>query len=63
MANVPRALTVDDLKAHPTFGEHPAAQANQIGAWSWYFARSPHGVTIHVQNIIDTVKSAEKVIA
>jgi hypothetical protein len=63
MANVAGALTVDELKAHPTFGEHPVAQAVQIGAWSWYFARSPQGVTILEENIVDTVKTAEKVTA
>jgi len=60
-ANVSGALTPDELKAHPTFGQHPAAQADQIGAWSWYFARSPQGATILIQNITETVKTAEKV--
>lgn len=60
-ANVGGALTTDELKAHATFGQHPAALADQIGAWSWYFARSPQGATILVQNITETLKTAEKV--
>ena len=59
LADVAGSLPVDELKEHATFSLHPAMQANQNGVWSWYFARSPQGITTLVQAVLDVVQSAE----
>lgn len=61
LATVEGAMPLDQVKAHPTFSQQPAVQADQVGVWSWYFARSPQGVTQLVENVLDVVQGAEKV--
>ncbi|MFT4039062.1 MAG: ABC transporter substrate-binding protein [Thermomicrobiales bacterium] len=61
LATVEGAMPLAQVKTHPTFSRQPAVQADQVGVWSWYFARSPQGVTQLVQNVLDVVQDAEKV--
>ncbi len=61
LANVSGALTLEELQEHPTFQLHPALQANQVGAWSWYFARSPQGIAGLIDNVLQVIRTAEKV--
>ncbi|MCA9880728.1 MAG: ABC transporter substrate-binding protein [Thermomicrobiales bacterium] len=61
LATVKGALSLDAVKALPTFSLQPAVQADQVGVWSWYFARSPQGMTQLVRNVLDVVQLAEKV--
>lgn len=55
------ALTLEQLREHPTFRLHPAMQANQAGRWSWYFARSPQGITQLLENVLAVLRDAEDV--
>jgi iron complex transport system substrate-binding protein len=57
----PGTLTIDELKAHPVFGQHPAAQAGQMGPWNQDFIMSYQGMTIALDTTIAPVRDARKV--
>lgn len=61
LANVSGALTPEELAEHPTFQLHPALQADQVGVWSWYFARSPQGIAGLIDNVLQVIRTSEKV--
>lgn len=58
----PDTLTVDQLMAHPIFGQHPAAQAGQMGLWNQDFIMSYQGMTAALEATIGPVMAASKVI-
>jgi iron complex transport system substrate-binding protein len=55
-------LGLDELQAHPTFGQHPAVLAGQFGDWNQDFIMSFQGMTDAINAIIAPLESAEKVI-
>jgi iron complex transport system substrate-binding protein len=55
------AFTADDLKSHPTFGQHPAIKAGQIGVWNQDFIMSDSGLAETLTTILETLRTAEKV--
>lgn len=54
-------LSLEDLQAHPTFGQHPAVAAGQVGDWNQDFIMSYQGMTDALNAIISTLDGAEKV--
>lgn len=57
----PTSLTIDEMKASPTFGEHPAIQADQIFGWNQDFIRSYQGMAETLSHIAEAVSASEKV--
>jgi iron complex transport system substrate-binding protein len=55
-------LNLEELQAHPTFGQHPAVAAGQVGDWNQDFIMSYQGMTDALNAIITTLAPAEKVI-
>lgn len=55
------ALTIDELKASPTFGAHPAVKANQVFDWNQDTIHSYQGVTEALNGIADALESSSKV--
>jgi iron complex transport system substrate-binding protein len=54
-------LTAEELKAHTTFGLHPAVAAGQIGGWNQDFIMSYQGLKTALDTMIATISAAEKV--
>lgn len=57
------AFTAGDLKAHPTFKQHPAVKAGQIGVWNQDCIQSYTGLTETLETILTTLRTAKKVTA
>jgi len=57
----PGTLTNEQLTAHPIFGQHPAAQAGQMGLWNQDFIMSYQGMTAALDATIEPVVAASKV--
>lgn len=58
----PASLGVEELKAHPTFGQHPAIQAGQVAGWNQDFIQSYQGMTEALNHVTTTLREARKVI-
>jgi iron complex transport system substrate-binding protein len=54
-------FTPEEIKAHTTFGLHPAIAAGQIGAWNQDFIMSYQGLKAALDNMVTTISAAEKV--
>jgi iron complex transport system substrate-binding protein len=54
------ALTNQDLIDHPTFGQHPAIKAGQLGAWNQDFIMSYQGLTAALTEMTKTLSAAKK---
>ena len=54
-------LGPEELKAHPSFGLHPAVAADQFGVWNQDFIMSYQGLKAALDNMIATISTAEKV--
>lgn len=54
--------TMDDLNAVPIFAALPAVEAGQVGLWNRDFPVSYAGATAFLEKILETFRSAEKVI-
>ncbi len=54
-------LNLEELQAHPTFSQHPAVAAGQVGDWNQDFIMSFQGMTDALNAIISTLEPAEKV--
>jgi len=54
----PGNLTVDDLKEHPTFGQHPAIQAGQVFPWNQDFIMSYRGMADALESIMNPVSES-----
>lgn len=57
----PGTLTADELKAHPTWGQHPAVKAGQIGLWNQDFIMSYQGMAAALDATIAPLLTAGKV--
>jgi len=58
----PGTLSVDEMKAHPTLGQHPAIKAGQIGEWNQDFIMSWQGMSAALDSISGPILAANKVI-
>lgn len=54
--------TMDDLNAVPIFAALPAVEAGQVGLWNRDFPVSYAGATAFLEKILESFRSAEKVI-
>lgn len=54
------ALSIDELKASPTFGAHPAVKANQVFDWNQDTIHSYQGVTEALDGIAAALESSTK---
>ncbi len=54
-------MTVDDLKAHPVFGQLPAVQAGQLVAWNDTHVISYQGLATLLTETLDAVSAASVV--
>lgn len=54
------ALTIDDIKALPSWGQHPAVKAGQIFLWNQDFIQSYQGMTLALDDVTDGVLASEK---
>lgn len=54
-------LSLDELKAHPTYGRLPAVEAGQAQAWNQDFILSYQGLTAALDTLIAALTSAEKI--
>ena len=54
--------TVEDLAAEPIFAALPAVKAGQVGLWNRDFPVSYGGATAFLETILETFRTAEKVI-
>ncbi|MFT4038729.1 MAG: ABC transporter substrate-binding protein [Thermomicrobiales bacterium] len=61
ISNLAGRLTADALQAHPTYGQHPAIKAGQIGEWSQSYIPSYPQLTTTLRNTIAALQDAEKV--
>ncbi|HEU0163619.1 MAG TPA: hypothetical protein VFQ54_01170, partial [Thermomicrobiales bacterium] len=57
----PGTLTAEQLRAHPTWGLHPAVKAGQIGSWNQDFIMSYQGMAAALEATIAPIRTAEKV--
>lgn len=55
------AFSPDDLKEHPTFGQHPAIKAGQVYPWNQDFIQSYQGMTEAVDAVRSALASSTKV--
>ena len=55
------ALSPDDLKEHPSFGQHPAIKADQVYPWNQDFIQSYQGMTEAVDAVRTALESSSKV--
>lgn len=54
-------LSLEELTAHPTYGQLPAVQAGQVGNWNQDFIMSYQGLTAALETMLATLRTAEKV--
>lgn len=57
----PGTLTAEEIKAHPTLGQHPAVKAGQVYPWNQDFIMSWQGMKTALDSIINPLLEAEKV--
>jgi iron complex transport system substrate-binding protein len=53
--------TVEDIRAHPSYGAMPAIKAGQIGAWDRDSPLTYSGIANSLENILMPLRTAEKV--
>lgn len=56
------ALSPEELRQHPTFGQHPAIKAGQVYPWNQDFIQSYQGMTQAMNAIRAVFAGAEKII-
>lgn len=54
-------MSLEEMQTHPTFSQHPAVAAGQVGDWNQDFIMSFQGMTDALNAIISTLEPAEKV--
>lgn len=54
-------LTAEELQAHPTYGQHPAIKAGQIGEWNQSYIPSYPQLTATLVQVLAALRDAEKV--
>jgi iron complex transport system substrate-binding protein len=60
-ATIEGTLTIDEIVAHPTFGQHPAVKAGQIADWNQSFIQSYQGGAEAFEHLAATLREATKV--
>ncbi len=53
--------TIEELREHPTIGQHPAVKAGQAGPWPRDLPLSYEGMTAFLESIIAPLRTAQKV--
>jgi iron complex transport system substrate-binding protein len=56
------AFTPDELKAHPTFGQHPAIKAGQVYGWNQDFIQSYQGMAEAMDTLRAHLEQSEKIL-
>jgi iron complex transport system substrate-binding protein len=54
-------FTIEELTAHPTYGQLPAVEAGQVYPWNQDFIQSYQGLTAAFDTLIEPLKGAQKV--
>lgn len=60
-ATIAATLSIDEIVAHPTFGQHPAVKAGQIAGWNQSFIQSYQGGADAFEHLAATLRDANKV--
>ncbi len=60
-ATIAGTLSIDEIVAHPTFGQHPAVKAGQIAGWNQSFMQSYQGGADAFEHLATTLREATKV--
>lgn len=56
----PGTMSIEEMQAHPTLGQHPAIKAGQVGEWNQDFIMSWQGMTAALDSISAPILAAEK---
>ena len=54
-------LSLEELRAHPTYGRLPAVESGQVHAWNQDFILSYQGLTAALETLIGALSAAEKI--
>lgn len=57
----PGTFTSEELRSHPTFGQHPAVQAGQIGGWNQDFILSYQGMADALESMMPIISESTDV--
>lgn len=59
-ATIAGTLSLEEIAAHPTFGQHPAVKAGQLAGWNQSLVQSYQGGAEAFEHLAETLRSAEK---
>lgn len=54
-------FTIEELTAHPTYGQLPAVKSRQVGPWNQDFIQSYQGLTAAFDTLLGSLRNARKV--
>lgn len=60
-ATIAGTLSLEEVAAHPTFGQHPAVKAGQIAGWNQSLVQSYQGGAESFEHLATTLREATKV--